>query len=190
MNCYFTKPYLFLILNLFVLTLASKAQNKPFTGKEPSWITTLPADYNKTMLNSEAEDGYIDLDYQKQVSLAAQSVYTKLAYKILSEAGVQNMSQLSFYFDPTYQSITIHSIKIIRDGQTINKLDISKIKTIQEETDLNRFIYNGTLKSIVFLEDVRKNDIVEYSYTLKGFNPIFKNKYSDVYDTKFSTPLY
>ncbi|WP_170970984.1 DUF3857 domain-containing transglutaminase family protein [Ilyomonas limi] len=173
-----------------ILIPVSNAQNKPLSGKEPSWITLVSADYNKTTLHREAEDGYIDLDFQKQVSLATQSVYIKEAYKILSEAGVQNMSQLSFYFDPTYQSLTIHTIKIIRDGQTINKLDLSKIKTIQEESELNRFIYNGTLKSVLFLEDVRKNDIVEYSYTLKGFNPIFKNKYSDFYNTKFSTPQY
>lgn len=188
--CYVTKHCLTLTLILLVLISVSKAQNKPFSGKEPSWITVIPTNYNKTALNNEAEEGYIDLDFQKQVSLATQSVYIKAVYKVLSESGVQNMSQLSFYFDPTYQSLTIHTINIIRDGQVINKLDLSKMKTIQEESELDRFIYNGTMKSILFLEDVRKNDIVEYSYTLKGFNPIFQNKYSEFYDTEFSTPEY
>jgi len=188
--CYFAKNCLTLLLSLLVLISSTSAQNKPLSGKAPTWITAASTDYNATALNREAEDGYIDIDYQKQVSLATQSVYIKNVSKILSEAGVQNMSQLSLYFDPTYQSLTIHSINIIRDGQTINKLDLSKIKTIQEESELDRFIYNGTLKAILFLEDVRKNDIVEYSYTLKGFNPIFQNKYSDFYNTRFSTPQY
>jgi transglutaminase-like putative cysteine protease len=189
-SCYMTKHYVTLTLSLLVLISVSNAQNKPLSGKAPSWITANPTDYNKTALNNEAEDGYIDLDFQKQVSLATQSVYIKAAYKILSEAGVQNMSQLSFYFDPTYQSLTIHTINIIRDGQVINKLDLTKVKTIQEEPELDRFIYNGTMKSVLFLEDVRKNDIIEYSFTQKGFNPVFQNKYSDFYNTTFSAPQY
>jgi hypothetical protein len=50
----------------------------------------------------------IDLN-SKAVLLATQSGYMKAAYKYLSEIGVQNMSRLSFYFDPTYQSFTFHT---------------------------------------------------------------------------------
>ncbi len=186
--CFITKNCLFLAAGLFFcITVA--AQKKPVTGKEPAWITVESPDYNNSRLNREAEDGYIDLDYQKQVSLGTQSVYIKQSFKILSEAGVQNKSQVSISFDPSYQSLIIHTIRIIRDGQIINKLELNKLKTIQQETELDRFIYNGTLKSVLFVEDVRKNDVLEYSYTLQGFNPIFQNKYSDFYDTRFSTPL-
>ena len=42
----------------------------------------------------------------------------------------------------------------------------------------------------MFLEDVRKNDIIEYSYTLKGFNPIFKDKYCSFFNTRYPAPYY
>jgi hypothetical protein len=43
---------------------------------------------------------------------------------------------------------------------------------------------------MVFLEDVQKDDVIEYSYTIKGFNPIFKGRFSNVLETNFSVPVY
>ncbi len=166
------------------------AQKKFTVGKEPSWVSRQTIDYAKSNLNKDAEGGSIDYDYENQVSLADKSVYVRRSYKVLSESGVQDNSQVTIEYDPSFQQLVIHNIQIIRDGQIINKLQPANIKTIQQETDLNRYIYNGTLQEVLFLEDVRKNDIIEYSYTLKGFNPIFQNKYSDFYNTKFSAPYY
>src|ERR1044071_2942082 len=167
------------------------AQNvRPRVSAERGWITKIPVDYKSTSLDAEAEDGYIDLDYEKQVSLKEQSIYIRRSTRIISEAGVQNGSQISISFDPSYEQLIFHTIRIIRDGKSINKLDLSKIKTIQQEKDLDNFIYNGTLNAILFLEDVRKGDIIEYSYSRKGFNSIFQGKYSDVYGTQFSSPFY
>lgn len=166
------------------------AQHKFSTGKEPAWISKQIIDYSRSSLNKDAEGGSIDLDFEKQVSLADKSTYIRRSFKVLSEAGVQDNSQVTIDFDPSFQQLIIHSIQIIRDKQSLNKLEPVKIKTIQQETDLNRYIYNGTLQAVLFLEDVRKNDVIEYSYTLRGFNPIFQNKYSDFYSTRFTAPYY
>src|ERR1043166_10158210 len=82
------------------------AQNKkPRALPEPGWITKVAVDYNASSLDKEAEDGYIDLDYEKQVSLPAQCVYVRRSLRILSEAGVQNASEISISFDPSYQQL-------------------------------------------------------------------------------------
>ena len=65
-----------------------------------------------------------------------------------------------------------------------------KIKVIQQETELDRHIYDQSLSAILLLEDIRKGDIIEYSYTIKGFNTIFKGRYADVYDVGFTVPVY
>ena len=167
------------------------AQNvKPRASAEPGWITKIPLDYKSTSLDAEAEDGYIDLDYEKQVSLKEQCIYVRRSVRIISEAGVQNGSQISIDFDPSYEHLVFHTIRILRDGKAINKLDLSRIKTIQQEKDLDNFIYNGTLNAVLFLDDVRKGDIIEYSYSTRGFNSIFNGKYSDVYGTQFTSPFY
>ena len=183
-------PKLFFTFLLFTFCQLSAQSRKPLAGKEPSWITQTAIDYSNTSMDNDAEDGYADLDFEKQISLADQCVYIRKCVRIISEAGVQNESQVSVTFDPSFQQLTFHSIKIIRGGTAINQLQLSKIKTIQQENELDNFIYNGSLNAVLFLEDVRKGDIIEYSYSLKGFNPIFKGKYQDIYSLQYSSPLY
>ncbi len=180
---------IFIIVDLlFCITL--QGQNRKLRiEKEPSWVTINPIDYNNKLLDHEAEDGYLDLDYEKQVSLEQQSIYYKKIIKIISEAGVQNSSEISISFDPSFQQLIIHEIKIIRGKELINKLQLAKIKIIQQETELAKHIYDETLSAILLLEDVRKGDVIEYGYTLKGFNTVFKGKYADIYETSFSVPV-
>lgn len=179
-----------LIISLLPVTLSFAQNNKPRVEKEPAWVTIHTPAYTDTKLDQEAEGGYVDLILDKQVSVGRQSTYYKRALRIISESGVQNASEVSVGFDPSYSQLIFHSINIIRGGEKINKLQLSKIKTIQQESELNRYLYNGTLSSVLFLEDVRKGDIIEYSYTIKGFNPVFKGKYTSMLTTSFSVPMY
>ena len=168
----------------------SEAQNsKPKIGKEPAWITINKIDYNDEKLAGEAEDGLLDMGFEKQVSLADQCRYCKKTIKILSDAGVQNGSEISVNFDPVYEQLTLHDIHIIRDGRIINKLHLSKFKTIQQEKQLERHTYDGSLTALLVLDDVRRNDIIEYSYSIKGFNPVFKGEYADDYDCNYAVPV-
>ena len=183
-------PYSIFILLFFSFFVPAMAQQKkPVAGKVPYWATINQYDYKDTRLDHEAEDGYFDIGFEEQVSLEQQSVFYRRAKKILTEAGIQNCSEISVSFDPSYQQLVFNSIKIIRQDQIINQLNLSKMKTIQQEKELKRHLYDGSLSSVLFLEDVRKGDIIEYSYTLKGFNPIFKRKYADIYDLDYRVPV-
>ena len=129
---------LFAFLILFVCPLPVLFAQKKFAiGKEAAWVTHQTIDYNKSSLNKDAEDGSVDYDYENHISLAEKSEYVRRSYKVLSESGVQDNSQVTIQYDPSFQQLIIHSIQIIRDGQIINKLEPAKIKTIQQETDLN-----------------------------------------------------
>lgn len=183
-NCSLTLILLVVAFNLYA------GGKRPVVEKPSSWIVPTAVDYNGNRYDDEAEDGYTDLHYEKQVSLQQQAIFYKKAVHIISEAGVQNRSQVSVDYDPSYQSLAFHTIRIVRGTESINKLDASKIKTIQQEKELNRFLYNGSLTAVLFLEDVRKGDVIEYSYTVKGFNPIFKNKYADMFQTTYGVPVY
>lgn len=184
-----TLPYLLIGVQLLFQFQLNAQSSKLKSGKEPAWITINNSDYNNKKLEAEAEDGYLDLSFEKQVSLGQQSRYYKKVLKILSEAGVQNSSEISVNFDPAYEQLIFHSIRIIRDGKSLNKLQLSNFKTIQQEKDLSRHMYDGSLTALLVLDDVRKGDIIETSYTIKGFNPIFNNKYTDVYDFSYAVPV-
>ncbi len=116
--------------------LQVSAQNsKPKSEKIPTWVTITNPDYNNKKLEGDAEDGYFDLAFEKQISIPEHSRFYKKAIKILSDAGVQNGSEISINFDPGYEQLSFHSIRIIRDGLSINKLQLSKFKIIQQEKE-------------------------------------------------------
>jgi hypothetical protein len=186
-----TIPCLFSTLFFFLLTICGYTQpRKPLICKTPLWASVAKYNYEKSAaLYREGEDGYFDIAFEQQVSLEQQSIYCRKVIKILTEAGIQNSSEISVSFDPSYQQLLFHSIRIIRGSTSIDHLNLSKFKTIQQEEDLSRHIYNGSLSAVLFLEDTRKGDVIEYSYTIKGFNPIFKGKYAAIYDMDFQVPL-
>ena len=131
--------FIFFFFILLSCYLTSDAQNSKHTiAKVPSWVTLTSPDYDNRKLEADAEDGYFDLAFEKQVSLTAHARYYKKVIKILSDAGVQNGSEISINFDPGYEHLILHSIHIIRDGVPIDKLQLSKFKVIQQEKDLER----------------------------------------------------
>ncbi|MDF2190770.1 DUF3857 domain-containing protein [Paraflavitalea sp. CAU 1676] len=179
-----------LLISLLPVTRTLAQSRKPHVEKEPIWVAIHTPVYSNTQLDEDAEGGYVNLLFDKQVSVARQTTYIKRAYRIISESGVQNASEINIDFDPSYSALAFHTIRIIRKGELINKLQIDRIKTIQQETELNRYLYNGSLSAVLFLEDVRKGDIVEYSYSIQGFNPVFQGRYADMFATAFSIPMY
>ena len=62
------KPHYSVIALLF-FSLSALAQKRPLLSKAPDWVTVNQFDYANTKFDSEAEDGYIDLVYEEQVSV-------------------------------------------------------------------------------------------------------------------------
>ena len=182
-------PFLLLIFQFLCNTDVDAQNSKLRYEKEPEWVTINNIDYSNKSLEAESEDGYLDIGFEKQISLLQQARYYKKTIKILSEAGVQNSSEISVNFDPAYQKLIFHSIRIIRDGESLNKLRLSNFKIIQQEKELDMHLYDGSLTALLVLDDVRKGDIIESSYTIKGFNPIFNSKYEDEYTFCFNVPV-
>ena len=109
-----------LILSFALICIVCHAQNTKVSKEPgPSWIDNAVINYQLSNLDNNAEDGYVDLDYERQVSLTTQTKYFRKAIKILSESGVQNSSEISVDFDPAYQKLIFHTIKIIRSNQVI-----------------------------------------------------------------------
>src|SRR4051812_22378664 len=125
-----------LITVIFLLLQTADAQ-KAGVEKEPAWVSAKSVDYSKIALSNDMEDGYQDLLFEKQINIASQVVYHRRAIRIVTEAGIQNASEVSISFDPAYERLAFHKIQLIRGNQVINKLDLSRIKTIQQETELS-----------------------------------------------------
>lgn len=84
-------------------------------------------------------------------------------------------------YDPLYETLIFHEINIVRDGAVIDKLNPDDFQVIKRELNAESYLYDGALSAMLNLSDVRNGDIIDYSYTIKGFNPIRKGKFSGSY---------
>lgn len=177
--------FLFLLCFSFILhhsLIAQKVQKKV----PSSWVN--PIDYNTD--NSGIEEGsskYLLIDYQD--NLSNQERYSHYAIKILNAEGVQEMSDISINYDPTFQKLTVHSVNVIRGDQKINKLEQNEISVLQRETNKERHLYDGSLTAVMNLSDIRAGDIIEYAYTIKGFNPINNGNFTFTYYQQYTLPV-
>jgi len=154
----------------------------------PAWVWPVTADSAKLSKPDSSGISYVLVDQQENV--APRSSYYHEACLISSDHGVQNGSDITVSFDPSYQKLTFHFIRIIRDGTTIDRLDRSKIQLFQRETEMESFLYDGSFTAQCQLEDVRVNDVIEYAYTIDGDNPVMKGKYFDGFATEWSVPVH
>lgn len=174
----------FLFLSLAFVFFASMslfAAAPPVYKKDvPSWVVKSPLVPYKPS-SREISNGYFISQLEEQVNLVARSRFRRAIRDIVSDAGVQNGSEISVDFDPSYEKLFFHKIVVWRDGKALDRLDLSDFKVIADEKELSKFIYQGNYNASLTLKDIRKGDRIEYSYSIEGWNPIFGNKFSDFF---------
>ncbi|RIV52806.1 DUF2569 family protein [Flagellimonas taeanensis] len=152
----------------------------------PYWVEPIQVENH----DNKSENGaykYLLLDFQYNIE--TEEAYDHYAIQVFNSEGIQEFSDISISYDPTYQSLVFNSINVLRNGQKIDKLIESNINTFQRETNLERSLYDGSITAVVNLTDIRKNDIIEYSYTVKGFNPINQGNFSTVFYQQYTSPV-
>jgi transglutaminase-like putative cysteine protease len=161
------------------------------TGAAPAWVLPVAAEAaaDPTWQPQRGSVAYLLRDTQTRVDQRGKVTFMHLATKALDGSGVEKAANLSINFDPTYQRLTIHTINVIRDGKVIPRLAGARVKLLQRETELDYLIYDGSQTASVLLDDIRIGDIVDYSFSLDGANPVFKGKVSSRIDIEWAVPM-
>ncbi|ANQ51203.1 DUF3857 domain-containing protein [Flammeovirga sp. MY04] len=172
----------------FLLSYSLHSQNKHFKKTPiPNWVDKI--EFSDDAFKDKKGISTQYLLISDQTNRLTQESYYEQAYKVVDIEAVQSSSNFNISFDPSYESIHIHKLEIIRNGKTINKLDVRKFEVIRQETDLKNYLYNGTMSAIHQLQDVRKGDIISYAYTRKGFHPFHRLKFGYTFYQNHSTPV-
>ncbi|MEJ2596587.1 MAG: DUF3857 domain-containing protein, partial [bacterium] len=138
---------------------------------------------------SESSGGFYYQLVERQINIEEQSQFIRYVIRILDNEGISNMSDILAEFDPSYSTLSFHKILVHRNGKTINKLQDHEIRTIQREADMERKIYDGYLTAYVNLRDIRKGDILEYAYSINGYNPIYEKHFDNIAYLEYSMPV-
>lgn len=153
----------------------------------PNWVNAIAYSTETSLEEDELWGGIVYLMYDRQVHVEKKTTYTRVAVEFTNGEGVEEFSEISVNYDPSYQKVVFHKINILRGGKEIDKLNSQVIQTLQRETDMERHIYDGSETALVSLSDVRVGDILEYGFSVEGRNPIYEGKF---YGTWYAAMYY
>jgi len=157
----------------------------------PAWVLpSEPGDATDAHLK-QSSDGvsYLLVDNQVLATRDARVRYYRYVSRALNAKGVESAGNLSIDFDPDWQKVQLHAVRVLRDGRVIDKLAGARIEVIQQEKELDELIYNGSKTVQVFLQDVRPGDTVDYSYSTIGSNPVFAGREFGATDLQWGVPV-
>ena len=172
---------------VFLTTPVLKAEEALRFAPASAWVKVI--DYSTSYYASDVDNGAVYLLIDNQINFATNEEFYHSAIQITTETGVENYSDFWIDYQPEYQHVTIHNIVVHRNGETISKLAKDEFKTLHAEEDLDRHMFNGTVSSGYYLNDIRTGDILEYAYTLSGYNPVFENNRTEQLQFQYNIPL-
>lgn len=181
-----------LLLALVVLPAAAFAAEAQYDVRPaPGWADRPAIAAGADVPRDQARYGIYGLlkDHQARIAPNGDADdYYRDVERVLSPTAVQNASEISVDFDPSYQRLVLHQAVVRRGGTVINELAPVDIRIIDKESESGDDIYDGMLTAIIFLRDVRPGDLIDYSYSLEGTNPLLGGRYADEFDFGTSVP--
>ena len=182
-----------LVLGLTLLFPGTNAlANDIQISNEPAWVTPLQVPKKIQYPASDIQNGihYLILDVQVRArDKQPLQTYQHYAEHIVNQNGVTENSQINISYDPSYQALQLHTLRIIRKGKAIDKINSARMKTLQREEDMESLIYSGQHTLNIILDDVRVGDTIEYSFSRIGSNPVYQDLFAFKHSLSWSVPV-
>jgi hypothetical protein len=88
--------------------------------------------------------------------------------------GLQSAASFEVSFNPSYERLVIHSLRVLRDGGVREAAEPAAFELLRRELNLERAMYDGRLTAHMIVPDIRVGDIVDTAYSIVGANPVLK----------------
>jgi len=147
----------------------------------PSWVRSVAPSVSP-LGSQQTGTGSSQLLNDEQTKVGSNGSverYYHYVTRVDGASGLDDLSQLRFYFEPSYQQLVIHYVRIQRGNSSIDILKPSEIKIVQQEEELDQQLFNGTLAAVIFVNDLRIGDSVDYAYSINGENPVLGGHFTD-----------
>jgi transglutaminase-like putative cysteine protease len=138
--------------------------------------------------NEESAGTYFLL-VDRQENVDRRAYYYHDIRKITSENGVQSGASISVSFNPAFEKLTFHAVRLIRSNVSSDRLNRSQIKLIPTKEDSQELVYDPHYTAQTVLDDVRVGDLIERAYSIEGENPMRKGKYFALFPMQWGVPI-
>lgn len=181
--------FLFLFLNascLFAQTISQNGYSYELEP-QPAWVEEQPLPLQATALQGVRQ---LLLDFQLNWVEKEPVRYLRLVSEVVASNGINAAAKYQLEFDPNYQKLTIHALRIKRGGQWFDRTGGKNIELLRRENNLDTSSqYDGSITLSVNMSDVRVGDVVELAYSIKGSNPVFSSGRSSMLPLGSSQPI-
>jgi hypothetical protein len=132
-------------------------------GPFPDWVR--PVSGAAEPKPSDAAFRVIYQDTEQRAQQGMLETFSGYRVKILKPEALA-FGNISVLWSPSAGTATVHYIRIIRDGATIDVLKQAKLKVIQRETGLEKSMLDGNLTATLQVPDLRVGDELEFAATI------------------------
>lgn len=167
-----------LACGLFGAGLA-KADDKPIYAPPAKWVRPAPIPAAPDETPPPAIQTLLD---DNQAFADAQSItyYNRRVVRITKPEGLAASGSRSMTWDPDRETLTLHGLTLVRNGQTIDLLKDGKdVLVLRREKNMERAMLDGRMTASIQINDLQVGDVVDWSYSLKHGEPLFGGAVND-----------
>lgn len=149
-------------LAMFATTVSAQDVER---APAPAWVAA-PLSDPPTPATGDAAVRILAIDHQVRFDAEGSHTYTFQRYQALTRQGLSGVGTVSVVWSPPQETIQIHALRIVRDGQVIDVLASQAFETIRRENNLESAMLDGQLTATLQPRDIRVGDILELAFTV------------------------
>ena len=139
-------------------------------GPPPAWV--LPAEAPAPGPDGGGALQVLLSDNQTFLGPEGDESYSHTAIKVLNESGLAAVGTLQQSWNPETDVLTLHAVRIRRDGKVIDLLNKgAAITVLRREANLEKASLDGRLTATMQIEGLRVGDVLEKEGTLRHRDP-------------------
>jgi transglutaminase-like putative cysteine protease len=164
-------------------------QSRPDIAPPSKWVVPIPFNPRTKLDDVDPSQEMRWVLKDRQINAQDNETFHHEVRQLLTPSGVNNFSHISVDYDPSYQSLKFHWVRIWRGTNSLNRLDPDKIEVTQSGLDPDELLFSAEKSALLLLEDVRMGDIIDFAYSIQGDNPVFAGRFQGVVEAQSSAPI-
>src|SRR5690606_37532911 len=119
-------------------------------GPPPGWVEPFGIE---DLISRNRETGLANLLFQLETRIATRETFIRSVYRIESAEALNQNANIEFDLEASCQSLTVHNIRVVREGRVVYEAQEDEFRFIQPEEARNRLVFDGTYRAIHLIGD-------------------------------------
>jgi len=170
---------------------AFAAQQTARWGAAPAFVVDVAVPKPNPGRMRQAQNGLYELLYDTQVRIdgGVETTYRRRAYKVIDRSGLEGAAQIEIDFDPAYESVTLHDVRILREGREVGVRNEVAVVILRKEKEIDDGVLTGVRTALLRLPDVRVGDVIDTAWSWVGQPTLWPDQYFGSMQLDWSVPV-